>query len=82
MDALPSMKASELQKRAASFARDLAEQLEKFNSENPEPQMDEEARHRLKTDIIAQLPTPGRSIGTFETVFCRYMASRSLIIPE
>ncbi len=87
MEALPTMQASELRDRAASFANDLAKQLENFNSEYPQPKMDDVARHGLinlpSNEVISPtLPMPARSRENFEAVFCRYIASRCVIIPE
>lgn len=81
---LPTMKATQLAAKAAEFANILASELEAFNKQYPEAQLDQEAKDYLQRTFPAGVsgPSPKDSRGTFEAIFCRYIASRSVIIPE
>lgn len=84
MDVLPTMKASELTEKATNFAKDLAERLEDFNREHPEPEISEEEWSYIREQFGGKIPgpTPTELIPTFEEIFCSYIASRYVIIPE
>jgi hypothetical protein len=79
--------ASELQKRADSFANHLIERLERLNSEystNMDPIILRGAQGRIK-DLNAKgyvFPKPSSSKLAFASLFCTYMVSRYVILPK
>jgi hypothetical protein len=76
--------AGELSTRAEKFVAIMVDELTKFNEKNPRPEMSEEDRERVHKEVgdkeIPPLPKDFRL--AFETVFCRYVASRYIIVPE
>lgn len=76
--------AGELNTRTEKFVSIMVEELTKFNEKNPRPKMSEEDWERVHREVgdkeIPPLPKDSRL--AFETVFCCYVASRYIIIPE
>jgi hypothetical protein len=81
---LPTISASDLASRASAFANNLAGQLEVLNRQYPTAEMSAEAKEVLEKTFGGTIPgsTPHDFIHVFEHLFCRYMASRWVIIPE
>jgi hypothetical protein len=80
---LPTITMSELRDRAAGFAKHLAEQLEKLNRDS-HAVLPPEAQKYVEGVPDEQIlrPTPFEYQSLFESVFCRYIASHYIIIPD
>jgi hypothetical protein len=84
------LKASELDKISEAFATELIANLDRFNTEHPEPIISTESSaptnmkvsENFKAQLDLLLPTPQKFRRTFQSTFCRYAASRCIIIPE
>jgi hypothetical protein len=79
---IPVLKASELHNISEAFATELIAKLDRFNTEHPEAMSGESNApiNRLALHNLP-LPTPLKFRGAFESAFCRYAASRCIIIP-
>jgi hypothetical protein len=82
--ALPTIRISEVTRRAAEFARNLVAKLEAINEAYP-------VAHLSPTDqkIFEELsrgkpigPAPSELVPVFERLFFAYMASRYVIVPD
>jgi len=87
MDALselPTIRVSELVSKAASFANDLAAQLDALNQEYPTAEMSPKEKEFLEKTFGGNIPgpEPKRFIPVFERLFLNYMASRYVIVPD
>jgi hypothetical protein len=80
---LPMITVSELQERAAGFANDLVEKLEKINLHS-NATLTPEARTYVDALPPEQIfhPSPSEYRHIFENVFCRYIASHYIILPD
>ena len=90
---LPRIKASELHKRADAFATELVERLTRFNDEHREPMNLESTgfvlispqEPVLKEPVLKEAvlgPAPSDFHTAFQVSFCRYTASRCVIVPD
>jgi hypothetical protein len=81
---LPSMKARELSQLASQFATNLAERLEDLNRQYSSPVLSPEAVEYVETTYGERIPgsVPSDYLQVFEGLFCRYMSSRWVIIPD
>jgi hypothetical protein len=72
----PRIAASDLTAKAVQFADHLVRRLDEINHTYPMGDLD----RRLDTAISGPTPEDFRPI--FETLFCRHMASRYIIVPD
>jgi hypothetical protein len=81
---LPTIRASELVSKAASFASDLAGQLDALNQKYPTADLDPQEKEFLEKNFSGNLPgpEPKQFIPVFERLFFTYMASRFVVIPD
>jgi hypothetical protein len=81
---LPTIRASELASKAASFASDLAAQLDALNQEYPTAEMSPKDKEFLEKTFGGNIPgpVPQQFIPVFERLFFAYMASRYVIVPD
>jgi hypothetical protein len=80
---LPTITASELMNRAASFARDLVTQLDALNQEYPIAEMSSKEKETIKKLSINDFgPSPQQFTLVFERLFFAHMASRFVVVPD
>jgi len=81
---LPTIRASELTSKAASFASDLAGQLDALNQKYPTAELDPQEKEFLEKAFSGNIPgpEPKQLIPVFERLFFAYMASRYVIVPD
>jgi hypothetical protein len=80
---LPTITASELVNRAASFARVLASTLDTLDEKYPNAEMSPKEKETLKKISISDFgPSPQQFMSVFERLFLAYMASRFAVIPD
>ena len=81
---LPTIKASELVDKAASFACELAAQLDALNQEHPTAEMSPKEKEVLEKTFGGNIPGPfpQQFIPAFQRLFFTYMASRYVIVPD
>src|SRR5262245_19267631 len=84
MDAeLPTITASELMNRAASFARVLVSTLDTLDEQYPNAEMSPKEKETLKKLSISDFgPSPQQFTPVFERLFLTHMASRFVIVPD
>ena len=80
---LPTMNINDLVGTAVKWADDLVWQLEQFNERNPTPKLSIEDSERVLKEFGDETPrpTPKDCLEPFRAVFCRYLASRYIIVP-
>jgi hypothetical protein len=80
---LPRITVSELQTRAGGFAKELVENLEKINRDS-NTVLTPEAQKYVESLPAEQFshPLPADYRHVFESVFCRFMASHYIIVPD
>ena len=81
---LPVIRTSELVDKAASFARDLAAQLDMLNQQYPTAEMSSKEKEALKKALGDRdlSPDPQQFTPVFERLFLAYMASRFVVVPD
>ena len=79
---LPTITASELMNRAASFAHDLVTQLDALNQEYPTAEMSSKEKETLKKTSNDLGPAPQQFTSVFERLFFAHMASRFVVVPD
>jgi hypothetical protein len=80
---LPTIRATELAKKATIFANEIIVQLNALNEEYPTAQMSQDDKETLEKNFSGNLPgpRPQEFISVFERLFFAYMASRFVIVP-
>jgi hypothetical protein len=81
---LPTIRASELAGKAATFAHELAAELDALNLEYPTAEMSPRDKETLEKTFNGNVPgpVPQQFIPVFERLFFAYMASRYVIVPD
>ena len=80
---LPTIGASEIVNRAASFARVITATLDKLDEKYPTAEMNPKEKEMLKNISISDFgPAPQQFTSVFERLFLNYMASRFVVIPD
>jgi hypothetical protein len=77
----PTIRASDLMKYAESFAKDLADQLARINTQYLG---DPEAKQYIEQAFAGKMPSrpPSEYLSLFQNVFIEHMASYWVIVPD
>ena len=79
--AMTMIKASELDKISEALATELVQRLDRFNAEHPEPNMSTESSAPINRSQNELPSNPLQLRNAFQSSFCRYVASRCIIVP-